>query len=564
MFLANSRIASKIGFVIALLSFVALAIGGVGQYGLSRLTTAATTIDHNGDEIRLGAQLYVSLLNQNRGEYRAAVAPQEIDEIAPAMTAARTQFHAKLAALKKVVRGAFIPKVNEIEALYADYEQGLETTLRSAEKHKTVETDAGQKEIMEAVLASRTRAGLITDKLTQLNDTLTEQNSQTVVEALATSSALRTTMLLVALVGIAFGIETGRLIARIGIVQPLKRIIAVLESLTKGDLDCVVEGDDRGDEIGEIARAAHVFRDHARHNEALRREQAEGQQIRAAHLQALEKLTAGFDQSVSGVLDVVAGAATELEATAKAMTSTAEATNQQAGTVAAASEQAAASVQTVAAAAEQLSKSIAEIAENVKHSRDATESAATEAQQTTQTMKSLAENSTRISAVVNLINDIAGQTNLLALNATIEAARAGEAGKGFAVVASEVKSLANQTARATDEISGQIAAVQSSVDAALNAIAAVVGRIDKINELTSMIASSVEEQSAATNEIARNVQQVAQGTREVSGNIGGVTQAAAETGSASGQVLSSAHALARESVQLKGLVRDFLTGVRKA
>jgi methyl-accepting chemotaxis protein len=261
---------------------------------------------------------------------------------------------------------------------------------------------------------------------------------------------------------------------------------------------------------------------------------------------------------VAEVVKSVAAASNELKSTAESMSATAEETSRQATTVAAASEQATTNVQTVASAAEELSSSIAEISRQVAESASIAGQAVDEAGRTNATVQSLAEAAQKIGQVVELINDIASQTNLLALNATIEAARAGEAGKGFAVVASEVKNLANQTAKATEEIAAQINEMQTTTNGAVGAIQGISGTIGRISEIATSIASAVEEQGAATQEIARNVQQAAAGTQDVSANIGGVTQAAGETGAGASQVLSAADELSRQSAQLQTEIDQFL------
>ncbi|MEE9140934.1 MAG: methyl-accepting chemotaxis protein [Alphaproteobacteria bacterium] len=404
--------------------------------------------------------------------------------------------------------------------------------------------------------AAGTRAGGMVDNQKQL---LTED-----AEVMAEDISMLTTVewLLLA-IGLTLSIAITYLTAR-AIVNPVKSMTEAMTKLAEGDLTVEVPATDRKDEIGDMAKAMQVFKDNMIKSEELQEQERKDQEAQAKRAERIEELTRDFDKGVSEALGTVSSASTEMQSTAQTMSSTAEETNRQATAVAAASEQASANVQTVSTAAEELSSSLEEVGRQVAQSAEIARNAVDEAQQADGTVQGLAEAAQKISEVVELINDIASQTNLLALNATIEAARAGDAGKGFAVVASEVKSLANQTAKATDEIGAQIGAMQGATSEAVGAIQGIGTTIGKINEIATTIASAVEEQSAATGEIARNTQQAAQGTQEVSSNIAGVTKAAGETGQASDQVLESAGQLAKQAEGLRETVDAFLAQIRAA
>lgn len=347
--------------------------------------------------------------------------------------------------------------------------------------------------------------------------------------------------------------------------KPVVAMTGAMHRLADGDLTVEVPSQDRKDEIGRMAEAMQVFKAQAVENQALREREEEQQRKAAEERKALmARLADEFQQSVAGIVEALSSAATELQATAESMSSGAEETARQADAVRSAAEAASHNVETVATAAEELSASEDEISRQVAQSTDITRSAVDEARHSDQLVRGLADAAQEIGEVVNLINDIAEQTNLLALNATIEAARAGDAGKGFAVVANEVKALATQTAKATDQISHQIASVQSATREAVGAIEQITTTIGRIDEISTAISAAVEQQSAATADIARNIHGAADGTQEVSSNIAGVSQAAGDTGAASHQVLDTAHRLAREAESLRGAVDEFIHHVRAA
>jgi len=399
------------------------------------------------------------------------------------------------------------------------------------------------------------------------------QEVQTAVESLyqkanaaeaATRAAVRFWMV------IAFG-ATVALLAAVSfllgrsISKALSGMVDAMTRLARGELSIAVPGIGRKDEIGEMAGAVEVFRTNMAEAERLRAEQAEADTRRLAQRKAdMKRLADDFEGAVGEIIDIVSSAATELEASSNTLTRAAERSNGLATSVASASEEASANVQSVSSASEEMTSSISEISRQVQESARVADIAVEQAQRTNARVGELTKAAGRIGDVVDLINTIAGQTNLLALNATIEAARAGEAGKGFAVVASEVKALAEQTAKATGEISQHIGAIQTATQDSVGAIKEIGDTIARMSEISSTIAAAVEEQGAATQEISRNIQHAAQGTSDVSANIGEVQRGAGETGAASEQVHSAAKSLSQESNRLKSEVARFLDTVRVA
>jgi methyl-accepting chemotaxis protein len=430
-----------------------------------------------------------------------------------------------------------------------------------------IDLSTASKNAEAALLLNGAGSKNFNDALAQLDLDVDRNNKgadKSVAEARETYSSAKLATIVLASVALLIGVLSA-LFVIFRVTKPLQRMNATMGLIAGGNLEEKIVYAERRDEIGDMAKALGVFKDNGLRVRQMEADQKDTELRTATQRKAdMHKLANDFEAAVGEIVDTVSSASTELEASAGTLTVTAERSQELTTAVAAASEEASTNVQSVASATEEMASSVNEISRQVQESASIAGQAVEQARKTNDRVGDLAKAAARIGDVVELINSIAGQTNLLALNATIEAARAGEAGRGFAVVASEVKALAEQTAKATGEISTQISGIQAATQESVGAIKEIGDTIGRMSEIASTIASAVEEQGAATQEISRNVQQAAQGTMQVSANITDVQRGASETGSASSQVLSAAQSLSSESNRLKLEVGKFLSSVRAA
>ena len=563
--LNNLKITIKITLIVALLSvlaigavcFIAFRMNGIDaaytdlEDRVSASNVLATRgLQHAEAYVSTGFQLLVEttdegnarLLAQNsehRKKYEESMAkvlqnlPERTQTIEPVVAGFRKAF-ASCEPVIKYAASVTSPEDNAKAAIaLKDKCEGLITSAVEA-----------QVRMVDGLIA---QAAKMSDDLTAIS------NSTIVTSLISVGVGLLGSLMLSLFIGIK------------GMSQPINRLKIVMEAFANNDLKAEVPGKERRDELGDMARTVEIFKINGLAVQRLKLEQEAAEQLAGQRRKAeMTKLANDFEGAVGEIIQTVSSASTELEASANTLAATAGRTEQLSTVVASAAEEASTNVQSVASASEEMASSVSEIGRQVHESARIAGDAVKQAQITNDRVFALSQAANKIGDVVQLINTIAGQTNLLALNATIEAARAGDAGRGFAVVASEVKSLAEQTAKATGEIGDQIKGIQTATADSVQAIKEIASTISRISEISSTIASAVEEQGAATQEISRNVQQAAVGTTQVASNINDVRRGSTETGSASSQVLSSAQSLSVESNRLKSEVGKFLAMVRAA
>ncbi len=586
MTLGNMRISLKTTIPVAILALFALFIAWIGAYSANEINRLNTTGLHAAQKVAHVHELMAEIVTAGRMEFFTATTPEEAmlkegdtviqqrlerGQIVLDGLLALVAANPMLTDADKERNAIGKDKIDAIVDYWQQYKKELATTrdVIAQIRKNLPQTDAQRYAAIQTLAANARQSRDVALKLEEVVHAYSDYVS---AEAKMLSQrgdigAIEAERKLwgIAIAAVVIGSLLALLISQFGIVRPIKATVRSLQSLADGNLNIAIDGTERHDEIGDIARTMLVFKENGLHIKQMQEEQErQKEKAEAEKRKTMNMLADSFDTSVRKIVETVASAATEMQASSGVLTDIAQQTSLQAEGAAAASDRSTANVQTVASSAEELYSSISEISRQISTSSQITGTAVAQAQRTDALVQGLAESAQKIGEVVNLIYVIACQTNLLALHATIEAARAGDAGKGFAVVASEVKNLANQTARATEEIGQQITAVQQATTDSVEALSQITEIIEQINEVTGSIAAAVEEQSSATQEIARNVQEASNGVQEVSSTITQVNHASSESGQAADQVNQAAMELSQQAETLMSEVTSFVGRVRNS